>query len=103
MNQSPEVSPDPVFDLMEAFRRSQALFTAVNLRIFERLKEAPKSLQELASQALVPVVPLEQLLTACQALGLVSRVNGSYQNTPLTSLYLTESSPTNLLGYIRFS
>jgi acetylserotonin N-methyltransferase len=103
VNHTSEVSPDPILDLMEAFRRSQALFTAVNLRIFERLKESPKSLQELASQALLPIVPLEQLLTACQALGLVSRSNGTYQNTLLTSTYLTESSPSNFLGYIRFS
>lgn len=98
-----EVPPDPVLDLMEAFRRSQALFTAVNLRVFERLKDAPKSLQELASEALLPTVPLEQLLTACQALGLISRVDGAYLNTPMTLKYLTESSPSNLLGYIRFS
>jgi acetylserotonin N-methyltransferase len=103
MTHSSEVSPDPVLELMEAFRRSQALFTAVNLRIFEQLEESPKSLQELASQALLPVVPLEQLLTACLALNLVSRVDGGYQNTPQTSTYLTESSPSNLLGYIRFS
>jgi len=103
MKNVPEVLPDPVLDLMEAFRRSQALFTAVNLRIFERLNDSPKSLQGLAADAALPAVPLEQLLTACRSLGLISRVNGTYQNTTLTSIYLTESSPSNLLGYIRFS
>ncbi len=103
MTPSPEVPPDAVVDLMEAFRRSQVLFTAVNLRIFEFLKDSDKSLQELASGLALPVAALEQLLTACHALGLVSRVNGSYQNTPITSQYLTQRSPRNLLGYIRFS
>ena len=100
---SSEVPPDLVLDLMEAFRRSQVLFTAVNLRIFERLKDSPKSLQELAAEALLPAVPLEQLLTACHALGLVSKFDGTYQNTPVTLKYLIESSPSNFLGYIRFS
>jgi acetylserotonin O-methyltransferase len=100
---STELPPDPVVDLMEAFRRSQVLFTAVNLRIFEILEDSARSLQELASGLLLPATALEQLLTACQALGLISRVDGSYQNTPITSQYLTQSSPCNLLGYIRFS
>jgi len=99
----PDPPPDRVVDLMEAFRRSQVLFTAVNLRIFESLEGSPKSLVELASEAGLPMVSLEQLLTACQALGLTSRVDGVFQNTPITSQYLVESSPSNLLGYIRFS
>jgi acetylserotonin N-methyltransferase len=103
MTALPEAPPDHVIELMEAFRRSQVLFTAVNLRIFELLEGSPKSLAELASAAGLPLVSLEQLLTACQALGLASRADGMFQNTPVTSQYLVESSPSNLLGYIRFS
>jgi acetylserotonin N-methyltransferase len=103
MKHSPEVAPDLILDLMEAFRRSKVLFAAVELNLFEILNDSPKSLQSLAAEAHLPVDPLEQLLTACIALGLMSRVDGRYQITPICQRYLVQASPTNLLGYIRYS
>ena len=41
--------PSPLLDLIEAFRRSKAMFTAVSMGVFDRLQEAPSSAADLAA------------------------------------------------------
>jgi acetylserotonin N-methyltransferase len=47
--------PAPVIDLIEAFRRSKAMFAAVSLGVFDRLAEARTDAATLAAQiGLIP-------------------------------------------------
>ncbi len=103
MNGFSEVAPDPILDLIEAFRRSKVLFAGVKLGLFENLKNSPRTLHALADVVKASPDALEQLLTACLALGLISRVDGLYHNTAISEKYLIQSSSHNLLGYIRYS
>ncbi len=41
--------PEPVLDLIEAFRRSKTMFVAVSLGIFDRLSEAPATAAQIAA------------------------------------------------------
>jgi acetylserotonin N-methyltransferase len=81
--------PAPILELIDAFRRSKTMFTAVKLGIFDG--ERPQG------------AAIDRLLEACVGLGLLERRMDEYFNTPLADEYLTRSSPRTLSGYIRYS
>jgi acetylserotonin N-methyltransferase len=99
-------TPDPtlVIDLIDAFRRSKAMFTAVHLGVFDRLQSEPAGLSDLAAG--IPADPdaLERLLDANVGLGLLTKLpDGRYANTDLAAAYLCRSSPRAMTGYILYS
>jgi acetylserotonin N-methyltransferase len=81
--------PAPILELIDAFRRSKTMFTAVRLGIFDG--ERP------------PGAAMDRLLDACVGLGLLTKLGDGYVNTPLADEYLARSSPSTLSGYIRYS
>jgi acetylserotonin N-methyltransferase len=95
--------PAPILDLIEAFRRSKTMFTAVRLGIFDRLEEEPRSAVDLAAHLKVNVEALSRLLDACLGLHLLQRDDQVYRNTPRASKYLVSTSPDALAGYITYS
>lgn len=99
----PAPDPAPVLDLIEAFRRSKTMFTAVRLGLFDLLDEAPATAERLAARTGAQPEALERLLEGCAALGLLERREGVFANTALARAYLTRGSPQSLAGYIRYS
>lgn len=95
--------PAPVLDLIEAFRRSKTMFTAVRLGVFDALEERPARAAEIAAQIGADAGALERLMEGCASLGLLERRNGVFSNTLLSSAYLVRSSPRSLAGYILYS
>jgi len=96
--------PAPVLDLIEAFRRSKTMFTAVRLGIFDLLEESPATAGELARRTGADPGALERLLEGCASLGLLFRSpDGVFSNAATASAYLVRSSPSSLAGYIRYS
>jgi acetylserotonin N-methyltransferase len=95
--------PAPILDLIEAFRRSKTMFTAVSLGIFDRLAAQPASAAELAMVLDCNASALARLLDGCAGLGLLVREGSQYANTPSSSRYLVSSSPDSLAGYIVYS
>jgi acetylserotonin N-methyltransferase len=97
--------PDPtlVLDLLEAFRRSQTLFAAVALGVFDALQAGPRPLAGLVQQLQADPDALERLLDACVGLRLLHRDPQGYGNTPVASTYLCKNSPHRLTGYIHYS
>jgi acetylserotonin N-methyltransferase len=95
--------PAPVLDLIEAFRRSKAMFAAVSLGVFDRLAQRPASLPDLARDLGCHADSLSRLLDACVGLGLLIREGAGYANTPAAAAYLCATSPHRLTGYIRYS
>jgi acetylserotonin N-methyltransferase len=93
----------PVLDLMDGFRASKALFTAVSLRLFDRLHGAPSTCAALADALNCAPHALERLLGACAGLGLLSVSNGTYANTDRAARYLRVASAESLCGYILYS
>src|SRR5712692_822841 len=96
--------PTPVIDLIEAFRRSKAMFAAVALGVFDRL-EGGRALEATVLARQVGANPdgLERLLDACVGLGLLAKEKGAYSNLPVAETYLRRSSPRTLSGYILYS
>jgi acetylserotonin N-methyltransferase len=97
--------PDPavVFDLLEAFRGSKAMFAAVRLGVFDALETSTKPAAALGSELGVNADALGRLLDACVALRLLQRVGDGYANTPVASAYLCRSSPHRMTGYLNYS
>ena len=97
--------PDPavVLDLIEAFRRSKTMFTAVRMGVFDRLHQSPARASDLASELGAHEDALARLLDACAALGLLAKQDGVYRNLPLADEYLCASGPHTLHGYIVYS
>lgn len=101
----PANPPDssPVIDLIEAFRRSKAMFAAVSLGIFDTVEHAPTSAETIAAVLQLPRDPLEVLLNACVGLKLLRREGALYANEPVASAYLCRNSERALVGYILYS
>lgn len=73
-----------VFDLMAGFVYSQVLLACVRLHILELVREAPRTLEELAQKCQVPESALQRLLNSALALRLLeSRGRGRYGLGPL--------------------
>jgi acetylserotonin N-methyltransferase len=97
------LSPEPIIDLMEAFRRSKTMFAAVSLGIFDTLADGPATASALSARLKTNSEALERLLYACVALQLLEHRDGAFANSALAGRYLVRSSPDSLIGYIRYS
>jgi acetylserotonin N-methyltransferase len=95
--------PQPVLDLIEAFRHSKTMFTAQALGIFDRLHVRSAGAVELAAELGLHAGALERLLDGCAALGLLHKQGGEYHNQPVAEYYLYSDSPDSLSGYVRYS
>jgi acetylserotonin N-methyltransferase len=99
-----EVSdPSIILELIEAFRRSKAMFTAVSLGIFDLLEPAPLDPAAIASALSLEPEPLERLLDACVGLSLLRKNGARYENQPVASTYLCRDNERSLAGYILYS
>ncbi|HEY3067470.1 MAG TPA: methyltransferase [Methylomirabilota bacterium] len=83
------------------FMASKALFAALNLDLFSRLADGPKSLEALAAESGIAPTRLLSLLTACVSLGLLETVPGGYANAPASTTYLVRSAPGYFGDYYR--
>jgi acetylserotonin O-methyltransferase len=101
MNHEPQAQS--ILDLVEAFRRSKVMFTAVRLGVFERLAIAPQSCAALAIPLSLDRNALERLLNGCVALRLLERHGDVYSNSDAATRFLTKASPETLAGYIAYS
>lgn len=95
--------PNPVIDLIEAFRRSKTMFAAVALGIFDSLASGAASKDRLAAQVNANPEALERLLDACVGLGLLRKHEGQYANEAVAQEYLCRASSRSLTGYILYS
>jgi acetylserotonin O-methyltransferase len=96
-------NPAPVLDLINAFRRSKTMFTAVSMGIFDRLEESASDSTTLARELRAHQDALERLLDACVGMDLLEKQGANYSNSPLGKTFLTRSSPHTLTGYILYS
>ena len=92
--------PSRVLDLIDAFRRSKCMFTAVSLGLFD---STPATLEELTKRTQADAGALERLLDGCVSLGLMTKDGDRYTNTEPSDVYLRRNSPNTMTGYILYS
>ncbi len=95
--------PSPLIDIMDGFRRSKAMFAAVDMGIFDMLAEAPLSAPEIAARLGASPTGVERLLETCAALRLLDLRDGKFASTEVADVYLRRSSDRALTGYILYS
>jgi predicted O-methyltransferase YrrM len=91
---------DNLLDLVFAPYSIYVLFTANRLRIFTLLAEKEMTVDEIAASTGARIRPLEGLLDACAALGLLRRQKDRYKNSHMSDAYLVEGRPLYLGGLI---
>ena len=96
-------NPQPVLDLIEAFRRSKTMFAAVSMGVFDALHEGPASALELAERLTANADAMARLLDGCTALGLLHKRGTLYENDAVAETYLCSGSAHSLHGYVRYS
>ena len=96
-------NPQPVLDLIEAFRHSKTMFAAVSMGVFEALHDGPATAAELAAKLGADAGAMGRLLDGCAALGLVRKQAGVYRNDEVAETYLYAGSAHSLRGYVRYS
>ncbi len=90
-----------IVELLDGFKASKAMFTAVSLGIFDRLHRAPASCSELAADLNCAEHALERLLGFCAAKDLITQDDqGRWRNTAAADRYLRIESPDTLAGYV---
>ena len=94
------MTPSIVPDLIEAFRRSKTMFTAVELGVFEA---TPTTAAAFSAHANTDHRATELLMDACVSLGLLAKHGNEYSNTPESETYLKRTSPHTLAGYALYS
>lgn len=98
-----DAAPQPVLDLIEGFRRSKVMFTAVSLGVFERLAEGPEEAYAVSLHIGASEDTAARLLDACVSLGLLDKRGTLYSNSDLATVYLLRGSPRTMVGYILYS
>src|SRR5450432_1486053 len=93
----------PILELIDAFRRSKTMFTALSLGVFESLEGAPVSASAFAAEKGLHADSTQRFLEACVGLGLLEATPEGFHNTSIASRYLTKKSPDSLAGYIQYS
>lgn len=106
MSRIPSPTPSdaaPVLEMIDAFRRSKAMFVGVSMRIFDRLEDEPATADVLAGELEVNRDALERLLDTLTGMFLLRRDGAEYRNTETASTFLVASSPHSMRGYILYS
>jgi predicted O-methyltransferase YrrM len=96
------LSPVPILQVATGFWASQALLTAVDLKLFTILFGGPKTAAEAAQEAGADPVAVEALLDANCALGFVHRQGDRYRNDEVSNAFLVEGSPGSYVELVRF-
>lgn len=99
---SGRVSPVSILQVATGFWASQALMTAVDLRVFTILFGGPKTAGEVASEAGVDPAAAEALLDANCALGFLHRSGERYKNDEVSNAFLVEGSPGSYVELVRY-
>ena len=96
-------NPQPVLELIEAFRRSKTMFAAVSMGVFDALHEAPASAAELAASSARTRTRWVGCWMAARRSDCCASSGGVYENDPVAETYLYVGSAHSLRGYVRYS
>jgi precorrin-6B methylase 2 len=94
------VTPDHIMQIGSGFWASKTLLSAVELGLFSELARQPADAATLRSRLGLHERAALDFFDALVALGLLSRTDGIYANTPETDLFLDRAKPSYLGGLL---
>lgn len=95
-----KITPDAIMQLGFAFWGSKTLLSAVELGLFTELAKGPLTLEEVRARLQLHERSVRDFLDALVALGMLTREQGKYANTPATELHLDRGKPTYIGGML---
>ena len=81
-----------IHGVLTAYLKSQAVFSALSLGVFDHLEGEERTARDLAVQLGLHERPTRALLLALEGLGLLARHGSQFTNAPAASRYLVTSS-----------
>jgi kynurenine 3-monooxygenase len=94
---------EPIFALAMSFWGAKALLSAVELGLFRELSGGPRTLDSLRAALSLHGRGAQDFLDALVALGVLSRSEASYANTPEAQALLVPESPTYIGGALELA
>ncbi|MEA1866272.1 MAG: methyltransferase [Euryarchaeota archaeon] len=100
----PVISPEPLDRMINGYRVSHILNTAVENGVFTRLSESKsKNAEEAAREMGTDPRTTEKFLNVLVTLGLLARSDGSYTNTLEAETFLVERKPNYIGNLVRIT
>ena len=96
----PDITPIPLMQLATTFWAFKTLSTAIDMYLFTGLATSPMNPPELAHWLNIEERPAEMILTGCASLGLLTKQNGRYRNTPLAETFLVHGGRYYFGGFV---
>ncbi len=96
-------TPDRIMEIAFGFAASKALFSAVELDLFNTLSESPATAPELQHRLGLNGRGLRDFLDALVSLDLLEREDGVYSNTPVSERFLVRSSDAYIGGMLEMA
>jgi predicted O-methyltransferase YrrM len=91
-----------LMQMTTGYWRSQVLFAASELGVFEALARGPLPAADIAARCASSPAYTERLLNGCVACDLLEKRDGRFANTQLATQYLTPDSEQSLAHWVRF-
>ncbi len=98
-----EISPEPILQVGLGFMASKALLTAVELDLFSRLAEGPRTGGDLAEALGLHPRGAADFLDALVALGFLERSEDVYRNSPSADTFLDREKATYIGGILEMA
>jgi hypothetical protein len=96
-------TPDSILQLALAFWGSKALLTATELGVFTELAAKPMTASQLAARLSLHPRSARDFFDALVALGMLTRSNDVYSNTPSTDLFLDRKKASYVGGFLEMA
>src|SRR5437660_361639 len=103
MEKSPLPDPSLIMQLALAYRSSAALFAAAELDVFTALADGPRTLTEIVRDRECAEPAMRLLLETCVTIGLLSRVDGRYSNSPVVDAFLVRGRPAYSANGLKYA
>jgi len=95
---SNQITPDRIMQVGFGFWASKTLLSAVELGLFTELAKSPADEKSLAKKFNLHSRSSRDFLDALVSMGMLSRNDGVYSNTPDTDLFLDRNKPSYMGG-----
>ncbi len=93
LENSPIVDDKPLWDVVAGLVGYLGFLVAYDLELFEKLRDDPKSIDEICSDIGIEKRPAEAILSTCQNLGFVKASDSKFELTNVSKTYLLKTSP----------
>lgn len=102
INEKPEISPEPIDEMIKGYRTSHILLTAIEKGVFTRLSES-KSAKDIAEEIGTDPRATEKFLNVLVTLGLLTRSDKEYTNTVDAETFLVDGKSHYIGNLVRIT